>query len=58
VAFNPLVLSELGVTVQTEGATRAAPQHRLSILPGRQARSTERRECMAVDVVDGHLKTS
>src|ERR1043165_5615654 len=33
VAFNPLVLGELGVTVQTEGATGAAPQRRLSILP-------------------------
>jgi len=55
VAFNPLVLSELGVTVQTEGATRAAPQHKLSILPGPASSFTGASECMAVDVVDGHL---
>ena len=56
VAFNPLVLAELGVTVQTEGATRAAPQHALSILPGPASSFDGASECMAVDVVDGHLK--
>ena len=56
VAFNPLVLSELGVTVQAEGATRAAPQHALSILPGPASSFDGASECMAVDVVDGHLK--
>src|ERR1041384_7644937 len=56
VAFNPLVLSELGVTVQTEGATRPAPQHTLSILPGPASSFDGASECMAVDVVDGHLK--
>jgi len=56
VAFNPQVLSELGVTVQTEGATRAAPQHELSILPGPASSFDGASECMAVDVVDGHLK--
>jgi hypothetical protein len=55
VAFNPLVLAELGVTVQTEGATRAAPQHTLSILPGPASSFDGASECMAVDVVDGHL---
>jgi hypothetical protein len=54
-AFNPLVLTELGVTVQTEGATRAAPQHALSILPGPASSFDGASECMAVDVVDGHL---
>jgi hypothetical protein len=56
VAFNPQVLGELGVTVQTEGATRAAPQHTLSILPGPASSFEGASECMAVDVVDGHLK--
>lgn len=56
VAFNPLVLAELGVTVQTEGATRAAPQHMLSILPGPASSFDGASECMAVDVVDGHLE--
>jgi hypothetical protein len=56
VAFNPLVLAELGVTVQTEGATRPAPQHTLSILPGPASSFDGASECMAVDVVDGHLK--
>lgn len=56
VAFNPLVLGELGVTVQNEGATRAAPQHALSILPGSPSSFDGASECMAVDVVDGHLK--
>ena len=55
-AFNPRVLTELGVTVQTEGATRAAPQHKLSILPGPASSFDGASECMAVDVVDGHLK--
>ncbi len=56
VAFNPLVLAELGVTVQSQGATRAAPQHTLSILPGPASSFDGASECMAVDVVDGHLK--
>jgi hypothetical protein len=55
-AFNPLVLAELGVTVQTEGSTRAAPQHTLSILPGPASSFDGASECMAVDVVDGHLR--
>lgn len=56
VAFNPLVLGELGVTVRSEGATRAAPQHALSILPGPASSFAGASECMAVDVVDGHLE--
>jgi len=56
VAFNPLVLAELDVTVQVEGATRPAPQHTLSILPGPASSFDGASECMAVDVVDGHLK--
>ncbi|MBC7977774.1 MAG: hypothetical protein H7138_22575 [Myxococcales bacterium] len=56
VAFNPLVLAELGVTVQSEAATGAAPQHTLSILPGPASSFDGASECMAVDVVDGHLK--
>jgi hypothetical protein len=56
VAFDRQVLAELGVTVQTEGATRAAPQHTLSILPGPASSFDGASECMAVDIVDGHLK--
>lgn len=55
-AFNPLVLGELGVTVRTEGATRAAPQHALSILPGPASSFAGASACMAVDVVAGHLE--
>jgi hypothetical protein len=56
IAFNPLVLAELDVTVQTAGAIRPAPQHTLSILPGPASSFDGASECMAVDVVDGHLK--
>jgi hypothetical protein len=56
VAFDPRVLAELGVTVQAEGVTRAAPQHALSILPGPASSFDGASECMAVDVVDGHLE--
>lgn len=56
VAFNDRVLNELGVTVAWTGATKAAPQHTLSILPGPAKSFSGVSECMAVDVVDGHLE--
>ncbi len=55
-AFNAKVLGELGVTVSSTGVTKAAPQHALSILPGPASSFDGATECMAVDVVDGHLK--
>jgi hypothetical protein len=55
-AFNPRVLGELDMTVQMEGATRPAPQHTLSILPGPASSFDGASECMAVDVVDAHLQ--
>jgi hypothetical protein len=54
-AFNPNVLRELGLTVQSTGSTAAAPQHTLSILPGPAASFDGASECMAVDVEGGHL---
>lgn len=54
-SFNPLVLGELGVTVQSAGAAAAAPRHALSVLPGPASSFDGASECMAVDVVDGHL---
>lgn len=55
VSFNPDVLRDLGVTVQSAGATAAAPRHALAILPGPASSFDGASECMAVDVVDGHL---
>jgi len=54
-SFNPAVLRELGVTAQSAGATAAAPQHALSILPGPASSFDGASECMAVDVEGGHL---
>ena len=56
IAFDRHVLAELGVTDQSEGVTRAAPQHALSILPGPASSFDGASQCMAVDVVDGHLR--
>jgi hypothetical protein len=56
-SFNPDVLRDLGVTVQSAGATAAAPQHALSILRGPASSFDGASECMAVDVDDdGHLR--
>jgi hypothetical protein len=54
-SFNPHVLRELGVTVQSAGATAAAPRHALSVMPGPASSFDGASECMAIDVVDGHL---
>lgn len=56
IAFNLGVLGELGVTVQSAGATKAAPQHDLSILPGQATSFDAAAECMGVDVAAGHLQ--
>jgi hypothetical protein len=56
VAFNPKVLGEIGVTIQSSGAIKAAPQHPLSILPAAASSFDGVSECMAVDVVNGHLR--
>ena len=55
-SFNPDVLRDLGVTVQSAGATAAAPRHALSILPGPASSFDGASECMAIDVDDGHLR--
>ena len=54
-SFNPHVLRELGVTVESAGATAAAPQHALAVMPGPASSFDGASECMAIDVVDGHL---
>lgn len=55
-SFNANVLGELGITVQSAGATKAAPQHALSILPGAVTSYDASAECMGVEVANGHLE--
>lgn len=56
-AFDTKVLADLGVTVQSTAAIQPAPQHALSVLPGTPLSFDAAAECMAVEVVDGHLKS-